>query len=56
MLSQLLLLESPAYIPTPGETILLLDMSFSLPVTAANLKQYICCDVIQYCLYVIVYI
>ena len=50
MLSRLLLPESPANIPTPGygETILLLDMLHSLPVTAENIKQWT--NVIQYCL------
>ena len=40
MLSRLPLPESPANIPTPGETILLLDMLHSLPVTAENIKQW----------------
>ena len=44
MLSWLPLPESPTHIPTPGETILVLDMLHSLPVTAANIKQWTNCD------------
>lgn len=40
MLSRLPLPDSPAQIPIPGETILLLDMLNSLPVTAENIKQW----------------
>ena len=44
MLNRLPLPESSAHIPTPGETILVLDMLHSLPVTAANIKQWTNCD------------
>ena len=40
ILSHLPLPKSPANIPTPGGTILLLDMLHSLPVTAENIKQW----------------
>ena len=39
--------ESPTQIPTPGETILLLDMLHSLPVTTANIKWTYCDPVLS---------
>ena len=48
MLSWLPLPESLTHIPTPGETILVFDMSHSLPVTAANIKQWTNCDQIPH--------
>ena len=44
MLSRLPLPEPSTHIPTPGETILVLDMLHSLPVTAANIKQWTNCN------------
>ena len=38
MLSRLPLPSAPSTVPTPGETILVMDMLNSLPVTAANIK------------------
>ena len=40
MLSQLPLPETPAKVPVPGETILLLDMLNSLPVTSEHIRQW----------------
>ena len=40
MLSRLPLPEAPTQIPVPGETILLLDMLHSLPVTAHQIKTW----------------
>ena len=40
MLSRLPLPETPAKVPVPGETILLLDMLNSLPVTSEQIKQW----------------
>ena len=40
MLSRLPLPETPAKVPIPGETILLLDMLNSLPVTSEHIRQW----------------
>ena len=40
MLSRLPLPDKPAEVPIPGETILVLDMLNSLPVTAEHIKQW----------------
>ena len=40
MLSRLPLPDSPTLIPTPGETILLLDILHSLPVTAEHIRKW----------------
>ena len=39
-LSRLPLLEEPSEIPVPGETILVIDMPTSLPVTVAEIKKW----------------
>ena len=40
MLSCLPLPDTPSFIPVPGETVLLMDMLNSLPVTSAQIKQW----------------
>ena len=40
MLSRLPLPESPTDVPVPGETILVLDMLLSLPVTVEQIRQW----------------
>ena len=40
ILSHLPVADYPTTIPIPGETILLLDMLHSLPVTAENIKHW----------------
>ena len=44
MLSRLPLPDSPAEVPVPGETILLMDMLHSLPVTSQDIKTWTDCD------------
>ena len=39
MLSRLPLLEAPTDVPVPSETILVVDMLLSLPVTVENIRQ-----------------
>ena len=40
MLSRLPLSDAPAEVPVPGETILLMDMLHSLPVTSRDIKTW----------------
>ena len=46
MLSRLPLPETPGKVPVPGETILLLDMLNSLPVTSEHIRQWTSKDLV----------